>query len=436
MIPINNADLYARSLEVLRKTVGPKYLGRVVQMFLACKHYGPLIPRIGDPLGIPTGELELLLDDLYRKLSRVEPEKILILFGNTYKVPSGVSDGGLKTSSNIWRNNLNFQKGYMCYASAAELNTAAFRNQSRTMCPHLQPVEPHVLNGATCAVRGGARYRNEDHPKVFRKNPDDGRYSIYDPADEDFYRSIVLPASGVKLPIVALIIALYFDSVLAAGRNAVSIADFAADFDMSTSELQAYFEDDPASTAHARLRAINPALSWDVYIPPSAPVVEEVLPGELPEIPEPKAPGKKGAPLAPKTIGARTSAPPQGSHWWNAEQAVRALLESEGWVVLDVSRLGLGCDIKASKGQTLRLIEVKSSVGVCAPTLTAREYTQAKESRKSYVLAVVENFDPTSELTVQWIRDPAHLQMTKQNVTQYFLPRSVWRKPATSVFPG
>lgn len=436
MIPIDNTHLYARSLEVLRQTVGSKYLGRLVQMFLACKHYGPLIPRIGDPLGIPSGEFESLLDDLYRKLSRVEPEKILMLFKNSYKVPSGVVDGGLKSASNIWRNNLNFQKGYMCYGSATELNAAAFRNQSRTMCPHLQPVQAHVLNGATCALRGGAYYRNEDHPKVFRKSPDDGRYSVYNPADEAFYRSIVLPAPGVKLPIVALIIALYFDSILAAGRRTVSIADFAADFDMSASEMRTYFEDDPASVAHAQLRAINPALSWDVYIPVQAPVAEEALPGELPEIPMPKMPAKKAAAANPKALGAKTTAPPQGSQWWNVEQAVRMLLESEGWVVMDVSRLGVGCDIKASKGETLRLIEVKSSVGACAPILTAREYAQAKESRKGYVLAVVENFDPTSELFVQWVHDPAHLQFTRQDVTQYFLPRSVWRKPAASKFPG
>jgi hypothetical protein len=158
---------------------------------------------------------------------------------------------------------------------------------------------------------------------------------------------------------------------------------------------------------------------------------------DLEVVPDPKQPMVKPKPAPNLGAGtATTSTPPKGSQWWSAEQAVRALLESEGWAVMDVSRLALGCDIKASKGQTLRLIEVKSAVGTCAPTLTATEYEQARESRKKYVLAVVEFFDPEAELKVQWIQDPARLQMTQRQVTQYFLPRSVWKKPATLEFPG
>lgn len=438
MIKIDDAALFDRALSVLQETVGKQYLGRLVQMFLACKHYGHLIPQVGDPAGISTREFENLLDDLYRKRSRIEAEKILILFGATYQVPSGVTDGGLKGPSNIWRNNLNFQKGYMCYASAAELIDAAFRNASRTMCPHLKPVIPGDLHGATCQIRGGASYRNEDHPKVFRKGPGDGHYFVYDPSDDAFYRNIVLPTNGNKLPIAALIIALYHDSLLAADRSEISIADFAADFDFSPQELGVYFEDDPTSAAHVALREVAPNLNWERVAPEQPALLatpDEALPGELAAVPEPKEPAKKVAAKKAPEIGAKTPAPPQGSHWWSAEQAVRALLESEGWVVMDVSRLGIGCDIKASKGQTMRLVEVKSALSTCSPTLTAREYAAAKDARKNYVLAIVENFDPNAQLRVQWIRDPACLQMTRRNVTQFFLPRSVWRKPSTSIFP-
>lgn len=439
VIKIDDPALYARALAALQETVGKKYLGRLVQMFLACKHYGHLIPQVGDPAGISTSELEKLLDDLFRKQSRTEAEKILILFGATYQVPSGVTDGALTGPSNIWRNNLNFQKGYMCYATAAELNNATFRNASRTMCPHLNPLVPQDLHHATCKIRPGASYRNEDHPKVFRKGPDDGRYFVYDPSDHAFYRNIVLPTTGLKLPIAALIVALYHDSLLAAGRSEISISDFATDFDFSPEELSAYFEDDPTSAAHLTLLEAAPNLTWEQAVPEplaAQAVPDEALPGELPEVPEPKAPAKKSTVKKPVQTGAKTPAPPQGSHWWSAEQAVRALLEDEGWVVMDVSRLGIGCDIKASKGQTLRLVEVKSALSTCSPTLTAGEYAAAKEARKNYVLAIVENFEPSAQLIVQWVRDPAHLQMTKRDVTQYFLPRSVWKKPATSIFPN
>lgn len=471
MIPIDNPALYDEALIILRRATGNKYLGRLVQMLLACKHYGHLIPRIGDPVGITTGELETLLDALYRKLSRTDPTKILILFGADYKVPSGIVDGGLKYPSNIWRNNLNFQKGYMCYAPAADLLNAGFRNPSRTMCPHLVPEIPGQLSGATCAIRPGARYRNEDHPKAIRKDSETGRYFVYDPSDVAFYSNFILPDNGEKLPIAALIVALYHDSILAAGRTSVSIADFAADFDMSPQELAQYFEDDPASANHQSLIAVAPQLTWTREIS-TAEAPEEALPGtaaeaeaeaepgeagpsettaanigdasaaandkdDLDYVPVPKQPMVKAKPAQDLNAAtATTSAPPKGSQWWSAEQAVRALLESDGWAVMDVSRLRLGCDIKASKGQTLRLIEVKSAVGTCAPTLTAAEYQQAKESRRTYVLAIVEYFDPEAELKVRWIQDPARLQMTERQVTQYFLPRSVWNKPATLEFPG
>lgn len=470
MIPIDNPALYHEALTILRRATGNQYLGRLVQMLLASKHYGHLIPRIGDPVGLTTGELETLLDALYLKRSRTDPENILVLFGATHNVPTGTRAGDLKYPSNIWRNNLNFQKGYMCYAPAADLLNAGFRNPSRTMCPHLVPETPGQLSGATCAIRPGARYRNEDHPKVFRKDPETGRYFVYDPSDVAFYSNIILPNNGAKLPIVALIVALYHDSILTAGRTSVSIADFAADFDMSPQELAQYFEDDPASAHHQSLIAVVPELSWTREISAIEPP-EEALPGTaavdeaeaetgevgpseaaadigdagaaaedqdgFDDVPAPKQPMVKAKPAPDHGAAtATTSAPPKGSQWWSAEQAVRTLLESEGWAVMDVSRLRLGCDIKASKGTTLRLIEVKSAVGTCAPTLTAAEYEQAKESRQTYVLAIVEFFDPEGKLKVQWIQDPARLQMTERQVTQYFLPRSVWKKPAKLEFPG
>lgn len=443
MIKIDDPALYETALAVLKDVVGDGYLGRLVQMVLACKHYGKQVPHIGDATGISSREFERLLDDLYRKPNRPDAAKILILFAAEHKVPTGVIAGDLTSAANIWRNNLNFQKGYMCYGAPAELQDAAFRNPSRTLCPHLLPAVPGQLKGATCAISGGASYRNEDHPKAFRKDPESGRYFVYDPGDTDFYRNIILPANGEKLPIVALVIALYHDSRLAAGRSQVGIDDFAIDFDMSPAELAQYFEDDPNSEAHARLRAVNQMLAWGPLIAAPPAQAPQPLPGEgdaeadgLEPVPDPLVPKSKAKVPLVNPPSTQTSAPPAGSHWWSAEQAVRSLLESDGWVVMDVSRLGIGCDMKATKGQTLRLVEVKSALGPCSPMLTEREYAQAKESRKQFVLAIVENFDPLKPAAVQWIHDPARLQVSKRQVTQYFLPRSVWKHPATGVFPA
>ena len=131
MIPIDDPVLYDAALVALRNTAGGGYLGRPVQMFFAAKHHGKGIPEIGDPNGLQSRELESLFDDLYLKPSRQSDEKVLILFENAHKVPSGVVAGGLTHPSNIWRNNLNFQKGYMCFGSAGELLDPAFRNPSR-----------------------------------------------------------------------------------------------------------------------------------------------------------------------------------------------------------------------------------------------------------------------------------------------------------------
>ncbi|MGQ0582506.1 MAG: protein NO VEIN domain-containing protein [Reyranella sp.] len=433
MIPINDSGLYKAALATLNEAVGRRYLGRIAQIFFACKHYGKAIPQIGDPAGITTGELQKLLDDLYSKPHRRGPEKIVILFENDHKVPSGQTAPGLRYPSNIWRNNFNLQKGYMCYGSVSEFSNQQFHRQSRTLCSHLVPAVPGSLADASCGLSPGAEYRNEDHPKVLRKDPQSGEYFVYNPSDISFYSSILLPSNGNKLPIIAVMVALYYDGVLAAGRTSVTIEDFLTDFDISPAEANAYFEDDPASVAHSKLIALRPSLSWtrrvDVAMPPVGPAPQ--LPG-LPAIPVPTAPRTR----TPRKLAAQPTGvtlPPAGGFWWNAQQAVRKVLENAGWAVVDFSALGTGYDLKATKGSALYLVEVKSSVGPCAPTLTSREYVEASANRKRYVLAIVEHFDPRKPATVKWVQDPASLQTTARQVKEYYLPRSVWSKATSSI---
>lgn len=294
---------------------------------------------------------------------------------------------------------------------------------------------PGALAQAQCALNMGPRYRGEDHAKILKKDASSGEYWIYNPADVDFYSPIVLPDTGSKIPIAPLIIALYYDGKLAAGRTAVDVSDFLSDFDFSPAEFATYFDADPSSAAHQQLLAANPSISWNQGAVVTATPGSSA--GSLPPVPTPMPASSKAAATSNvSTTSVTTSAPPATGHWWSAEQAVRTVLEADGWQVIDVTRLGIGYDFKATKAGVLRLVEVKSAVGRCAPTLTQREYREAKQARTLYVLAIVENFDPLKPVTIRWVQDPARLQMTVRNTTAFFLPRSVWQGPATGTFPA
>lgn len=435
MIPINDAAVYDKALQLLETVSGNGFRGRAAQIFLACKHYGNQIPTVGSPVGIGSRQLQQLLDDLYNKPSRSAPEKIAIIFDDDHKVPTGTTGGGLTGASNIWRNNLNLQKGFVCYASAQEMQTPGFVAASRKVCPHLRPVGTQTLAQSWCQIMGKPPvYRGEDNPKVFRKDPDTGEYTVHDPQDVAFYSGIMRPANGVKLPIAALIVAIYYDGILAAGRSHVDVPDFLVDFDFTPAEAAAYFDDDPASPAHRALALVAQGAAWTrLSIVPAPQAPTPTLPG-MPPVSVPKATiGKKSKALPHHaSIGVTTTPPPPStSGWWNAQQAVRAALEAANWLVVDVSGLKVGYDFKIVKAGQVKMVEVKSSVGICTATLTDLEYKQAVAGRRDFVLAIVEHYDPTLPATIQWVEDPARLQMTQRHVIQYTLPRSVWRNHIT-----
>jgi hypothetical protein len=427
MISIGNPALYQSSLEVLQTVASGNYLGRLVQIFLACKHSGRNIPQVGDPVGIDTSSLQRVLDELYRKVSRPPERAVLSLFQCNHLPLTGV--GG----ANNWRNNFNFQKGYTCYASAAEISNTAFRTAPRKQCSHLLPGPSgrSTLAGATCELNQGAYYRNEDHAKVLRLDPVLRSVTVYNPSDIDFYAPIVAPR-GKKIPIAPLIVALYHDSHLGAGRADISTQDFAADFDFTIPELAAYFDDDVNSAEHSTLLIDYPGeLSWSPFGTIMAASVVPIAP----VIPSPTLPSKRARKLPSVPLGAVTTvAPPLGGHWWDAEQAVAVALRADGWAIQVVGPYGLGYDLIAHKAGKTRYIEVKSSVGPCSPSLTENEYKEACRLRTNYVLAIVEKFDPLSTAEIQWVVDPAHLKPTVRQVTAYSIPRSQWLPKAAGTF--
>jgi hypothetical protein len=436
MIPIGVPAAYDKSLEILKDVVGHGFRGRAAQIFLACKHYGNQIPRVGSAVGVESNQLQQLLDDLYSKPSRAAPEKIAIIFDNDHKVPTGTTGGVLSTASNVWRNNLNLQKGFICYASVQEMQSQAFVTESRKLCPHLRPVNTTTLAQSWCHIKGDPpRYRGEDNPKMFRKDSLTGEYTVHDPTDVSFYEGIIRPASGVKLPIAAVIVAIYYDSFLAAGRSQVDVGDFLTDFAFTSAEASAYFDDDPVSVAHQELALACPGISWTrlatgTIIPVPRPTLPGLAPAPIPQV----SPGKAKVAVHPASIGwTRSPPPPATSGWWDAQQAVRKTLEAAGWSVTDTSGMQVGYDFKIIKAGSLKLVEVKSSVGICTAKLTRLEFNQAMAMRSDFVLAIVENFDPSLPATIQWVEDPARLQMTRRNVIEYTLPRSVWRKHTSAI---
>lgn len=336
--------------------------------------------------------------------------------------------------SNIWRNNFNIQKGYGCFGTAHDFDNSMFRNQSRTLCQHLQSTTGE-LAGSTCALdapTAPARYRREDHPKVFRIDPATREHFVYNPQDTSYYAPIILAPGGRKLPLAALIVCLYYDSIISAGRIHVDISDFMNDFGFTASEANTYFNDDPAMPEHVAIAAAFPAMfSWSRITPslsahPAPPAAMPGQPASLPSIPAPSPRRTRASPAAAIPTVSPPVLPPVGSHWWDAEQAVRQALVSDGWTVVDVSRFRAGYDLHAYKAGTVKHVEVKSSAGTCTPVLTENELLAARRLRSSYVLAIVENFNPSGPATILWVEDPAVLHMTARQSTVYSVPKSVW----------
>lgn len=426
MIPINNAALYDRALSLLSGFVRRGYRSRIVQIFLAAKYHGPAFPQVGSGRGIQVDEVQALLDDFYRKNSRDDGDgSIAMIFQNNHLVPTGQLGPELNTPSNIWRNNFGLQKATICYATETELSNNAFLAASRLNCPHLVAPVAGSLANAKCALNMEPSYRREDGPRVIRRDPVDNAISIVNPANATFWREIVAP-EGRRLPVAPIVAVLYHDANIGAGRSSLDPMDFVRDFNFSSAEYHAYFDDDPAHPVHAALIAAFPGLTWG-RVPGVFGVASPATPGAPDPVPPP-------GPLDPDTLPvlAPRTAPPAGGHWWSAEQAVQKYLEDSGWNVINRTGQAVGFDIEIWRpgDARRRYVEVKSSVGPCSPALTRNEFEAATRYGTRYTVAIVENFDPDGDLAILWVNNPAALPIIGRDVRQYPIPRAVWLKNA------
>jgi hypothetical protein len=81
-----------------------------------------------------------------------------------------------------------------------------------------------------------------------------------------------------------------------------------------------------------------------------------------------------------------------------------------------------------------RYIEVKSSLGLCSPSLTAREWQQARVHGETYILAVLENFNSSGQNTVYWVPDPANRCFaSEQRTVSHNISRSSWSAAAVPI---
>jgi hypothetical protein len=272
----------------------------------------------------------------------------------------------------------------------------------------------------------GAEYRRESHRKWLRIDPGGSGYAVTDLQNTANFAPYIAP-SGNRIPILPLIVAIYHgaDIGLVLGtRTSVQLADFMVDFNFSQAELATYFDDSMQHPLNIRLIRSS---GWpaDASLGSLPPLQPQAVPSSTRRTSTRRGRARV-IPEAPVLTGTPTP-PPETNTGWEAEQFVAATLTAAGWTVHIVCRQQLGYDIFAQKGSNKRYIEVKSSLGLCSPSLTAREWQQASFHSDSYLLAVVENFNSIGQNVVYWIPDPANRCVSiEQTTVSHNIPRSSW----------
>lgn len=435
MIAVTEPTTYSTAIHCLkehRSSIGTGFKGRFIQIFIGLKFFQNNIPSMFSGSFVTAEVLQSLLDDLYAKISRPPNEAVLSLFKAEYLARTGLVAPGNRGPQNTWRNNLRLQKGMICYAPVSDLTSPTFLSQDRNLCRHLVHATPGVLQGARCSLcPSAAEYRSESQPKWLRADSNGAGYAVTDLQQTTNFAPYVAPNNS-RLPIFPLIIALYHDAnpgLVIGNRDSVSISDFLADFNFSQAEYEVYFDGSDENPLNARIITMldlspEQLSEWSIVRSRSLTTTRTPTARKAVSRVPPASPVLSGTPTPPPAV----------NNGWEAEQFVASALQSSGWTVHDVSRQQLGYDIFAQRGRTIRYIEVKSSLGLCSPSLTAREWQMARSHTDSYVLAVVENFNPLDQNTVYWIPDPATCcRSNPQTSISHSIPRGSWTSAVVSI---
>jgi len=421
MIDVTNVGAFndaLRELARFKSLVGGGFKGRFIQIFLALKFYQNQLPSMYSGQFVSSEVLQTLLDDLFAKSSRQPNQCVLMLFEGTFLARTGLKGPGNTSSQNTWRNNFNIQKGIGCYAEPALLSSQVFLDEPRVDCQHIRLIAHGSIRGATCELCPSGVYRSEQHRKWLRIDPGQNGYATVDSSNVRNFAPYVVQ-SGMRLPAIPAILALYFDAdpgLVVGSRQSVTVADFMSDFNLSLTEFSAYFDDDPANQFNAAILKAIPGLTYARAAPASV------------TRPRVRVPTSR-APRPLPTLSGTQVTPPAINSGWGAQQFAIAALEAEQWIVYDVSRQQMGYDLLAKKGRRTLYVEVKSSLSLCTPSLTSREWSQAVHHAGEYVLAILEHFNEHGANTIYWINDPANTcGATASTSVSYSISRSVWQR--------
>jgi hypothetical protein len=429
MVTLSNPALYAEALKALsafKSEQGSKYRGRFVQIYLGLKFYQNEIPSMHSGQFVTSEVLQTILDDLYNKASRPSNDSVLMLFENSYLARTGIKGKRNTTVQNTWRNNFNLQKGIGCFAPPSDLSSNTFLDQSRIDCRHISLSVAGSLAGASCSLcPSGAKYRNESHRKWLRIDIGGNGYALPDMMNTENFVPYIAP-NGNRIPSIPLLVALYHDTtpgLLLSNKTDIDIADFLSDFNFSANEYSVYFDDSSSNKYNKTILSKFPSLS---YVGVSAGIAsrtprKKTVPGISISVPT-----QVRVARTPVLTGTQVT-PPTVNSGWDAEVFVEKALAQSGWKVYNVSRQRLGYDLYAQKGHVTKYIEIKSSVNTCSPSLTLREWQQAKAHSNAYILAIIENFNPQGLNTIYWVPDPTNRCQARQcTVVQYSIARSSW----------
>ena len=429
MISTSNPASHAEALKQLsafKNEHGNKYRGRFVQIFLGFKFYQNELPSMHSGQFVTSEVLQTILDDLYSKASRPSNDCVLMLFEGSYLARTGIKGKANVTAQNTWRNNFNLQKGIGCFAPPSDLSSNTFLDQDRIHCRHISLSTQNSLSGASCSLcPSGAKYRNESHRKWLRIDTGGNGYALPDLMNTHNFLPYVAP-NGKRIPSIPLLLALYHDAtpgLIPYSKSQIDIDDFLSDFNFSVEEYNTYFDDSRLNKYNKAILSRFTGISYTGFSDGAGAVpVSRKKASASPSIKSPKAqiariPVLSGTPVPPPTVNSG----------WDAEVFVEKALTEAGWKVYNVSRQRLGYDLYAQKGHVTKYIDVKSSVNTCSPTLTVREWQQSKMHGTSYVLAIIENFNPKDVNTIYWVPDPTNrCQIRSCTIVQYSIARSSW----------
>jgi hypothetical protein len=354
---------------------------------------------------LSSGVIERRIDQVFRKVSQPANACVLDPLNLNYHALSRAGTGG----QNTWRNHLGMQKGARCYASVATLSETEFIIGQRLQCPHLQVAQEGTLAGAACSLAANSpHYDGQNQPKWIRQVG--GGYQSVDlsvaanwsPQMAVFSQTVNSEGEVTqnrRVPLLPFLVVLYHDSPGQPTER--DISDFMTDFDFDTASLQAVFDPSPENQWNAQMIEAHP--QHIQYTP-----VEEII---LPPLNLPPPP------------------PPQVNTGYAAEMYIQAQLEADGWTVTNVSRLNLGWDLEARRGNLTRYIEVKSSVNnSISPTMTDNEWQAAQERGVNYWLALITNFRENQDNEINWVQDPHAVLTPTANIrVVHSISQTDWR---------